>query len=243
MNLTPWYTHRPIAHRGLFNEGSIPENSLLAFKEAMIKGRPIEIDVRLTKDEEIVVFHDETLERVTGSSGLVSKKTLDELKKLNLGNTSEAIPTLKETLNFVNGEVPILIELKVREFDGRLEELIRKVIIGYHGEIAIQSFNPLSIHWLRKNIPDLKLGILAGNLDEFRLPFWKKQVIRNLVSVPFVQPDFVSVESSDLNRISLRLIKKFGDIPVIAWTIKSQKDYQKIKGLCSNIIYEGFNPV
>src|SRR6478752_8894964 len=104
-----WIYEIPIAHRGLFDHPIIPENSLSSFKQAIEKGYAIELDVRLGQGGQVVVFHDEDLERATGVNGAVSHIPLENLR---LWNSQESIPTLKETLTLVNGRVPLYIELK-----------------------------------------------------------------------------------------------------------------------------------
>ena len=93
-----WLFNKPVAHRGLWG-GNIVENSLTAYKAAADNGYPIEIDLFLTTDGEIVCFHDDTLTRMTGASGKITDKSLAELKALSLNGTAEKIPTLKEVLD------------------------------------------------------------------------------------------------------------------------------------------------
>ena len=101
-----------IAHRGVHDNKSTPENSIKAFYKAVIKKYPIELDIQLTKDNEIVVFHDKNLKRMTGLDKDVEDLTLDEIKKLKLLDTREHIPRLDEVLKLVNGKVLIDIEIK-----------------------------------------------------------------------------------------------------------------------------------
>ena len=101
----------PYAHRGLHGEG-VPENSLAAFKKAVENGHGIELDLQLSADGEVMVFHDYTLKRMTGEAGLLSEKTAEELRSLRLAGTDEHIPTLREVLELVDGQVPLLVELK-----------------------------------------------------------------------------------------------------------------------------------
>src|SRR6185312_11488790 len=102
----------PIAHRGLWRSGGAPENSLAAFEAACRAGYGIELDVRLSADGEAMVFHDETLERLTASAGLVEEQTADELQALRLFGSCEVIPTLDEVLVLIDGRTPLLVELK-----------------------------------------------------------------------------------------------------------------------------------
>jgi len=109
-----------IAHRGL--DETYPENTIIAFKAALEKGMAIEIDVRGTKDEELVVVHDDTVDRTTDGSGSVANMTLVELKALDAGSwwgeefSGERIPTLMETFDAVQqygtAETTLIIEMK-----------------------------------------------------------------------------------------------------------------------------------
>ena len=107
-----------IAHRGLHNaKEGIPENSIHAFIEAVVNGYAIENDIHVTSDGEVVVFHDNTLDRMCGVSGRIEDKTLSELRELRLLDTNERIPTLKECLEIIDGRVPLLIEFKCETLD------------------------------------------------------------------------------------------------------------------------------
>ena len=106
-----WIIAIPIAHRGLDN-GDVPENSMEAFKNAIEKGYTIELDVQLTKDKQLVVFHDSNLSRLTGDSRDINDVNYEELKDLKLENTNETIPTLNEVIELVNDQVPLLVEIK-----------------------------------------------------------------------------------------------------------------------------------
>lgn len=102
------------AHRGLFdNNSDAPENSLAAFKKAVDAGYGIELDVQLSKDEKLVVFHDATLKRMCGIDGKVWDYTLEELQQMKLLNSNETIPTFEQFLEVVDGKVPFILEFKL----------------------------------------------------------------------------------------------------------------------------------
>ena len=90
-----------IAHRGIFDNKQIPENSLLSFSKAIQLNYPIELDVQLTKDKQLVVFHDLSLERMCGTEKFISDLTLQELRNYSLLSTDEKIPSLQEVLDLV----------------------------------------------------------------------------------------------------------------------------------------------
>ena len=110
---TKRFAHQLFAHRGLFNPKlGIPENSMPAFSRAIEKGYGIELDVQVTKDNRIVVFHDYSLGRMCGIDIPLETKTYAELQELCLQNTRETIPLLSDVLKLVNGQVPLLVEIK-----------------------------------------------------------------------------------------------------------------------------------
>lgn len=153
-----------IAHRGLHDaEKGIPENSIAAFKRAVEYGFGIEFDIHLTKDGQIVVFHDDTVDRMTEGTGKVVDKTLAELRELHLGGTKEKIPTLSEMLAVVDGKVPLLCEFK---FDSPTPELFCKsafaILDAYQGQWIMESFDPRLVAWVRKNHPERGRGQLAS---------------------------------------------------------------------------------
>ena len=122
-----------IAHRGLDN--SYPENTLIAFKAALENGMAVEIDVRSTADEELVVLHDDTVDRTTDGSGSVADMNLDELKRLDAGGwkgiefAGERVPTLEETFDTVKehgvAEITLIMEMKTLDPGN-----IRKICYG-----------------------------------------------------------------------------------------------------------------
>ena len=105
------YKSLKFAHRGL-HDATRAENSLSAFAAAADAGFAIELDVRLSSDGVLMVFHDDTLERMTGVGGRVDSKTAEELHSIRLGNTEDTIPTFDEVLGLVDGRVPLLVEIK-----------------------------------------------------------------------------------------------------------------------------------
>ena len=125
-----WY----YAHRGLHNNDSdAPENSARAIKFAVEKGYGIELDVQLTKDEKVVVFHDATLKRVCGVDAKVNSMTYEELQQLRLFDTEEKIPLFSDVLKIIDGKVPLIMEVKMVNAKTRVCELANKELEGYKG--------------------------------------------------------------------------------------------------------------
>ena len=157
------FMHRNFAHRGLHKrDKSIPENSLKAFDLAASKGYGMELDVQLSKDGQVVVFHDDTLNRVCGVDSRVDEKNYDELKKLSLCGTRETIPLFSEVLKTVRGRGPLIVELKNGRSNKELCEKTYALLRDYTGEYCIESFNPFIVRWFRRNAPQIVRGQLAN---------------------------------------------------------------------------------
>ena len=161
------------AHRGLSLR--YPENTLLAFKEACkIKGLTgIELDIQLTKDGEIVVIHDEKIDRTTFSSGNVGEFTLTELKQIKLKGVNESIPTITEVFDLLKEEIEngllINIELKnsIIPYNGMEEKIIDLVHeLRIEKNIIYSSFNENSVKKIKDIDPNAKTGILARKVSE-----------------------------------------------------------------------------
>ena len=207
-----------IAHRGVHDNKSTPENSIKAFYKAVIKEYPIELDIQLTKDNEIVVFHDKNLKRMTGLDKDVEDLTLDEIKKLKLLDTNEHIPTLDEVLKLVNGKVLIDIEIKPTERYKEICALLNEKLKDYKGDILVKSFDYRIPRWFKKNNPNIKRGLLLSDTNHC--------VIRLLLC----KPDFLAISKKcNLNSF----IKKY---PILLWTIKDPKEFNKYKNTTTNFI-------
>ena len=227
-----------IAHRGLHNlENGIPENSLPAFLEAIKKNRPIELDIHLTKDEKVVVFHDDNVKRACGVDQNICKMTLEEIKKLRLFGTEYQIPTLEECLDLVNGKVFLLIEFKVDQNNTKkLCEKANEILSNYSGKYLIQSFYPQVLFWYRRNQKDVCRGQLSADFSIIN--FGKFLVGKQLMN--FVgRPDFASFKYQDRSSPFFRLVVLLGAVPV-GWTFRSKKELDKNRKYFHSYIYENF---
>lgn len=234
LNSDSWLLTRPIAHRGLWG-GDIIENSLTAFRAAADKGYPIEIDLYLTKDNEIVCFHDETLYRMTGASGKITDKTLAQIQALSLRGTTEKIPTFNDVLNICRGKVPLLIEIKDQENDYVVDKTV-DMLKNYDGEFAVQSFNPFYIKRVKKLAPEFICGILGthekerGRIANF--------ILKHLSFNFMIKPDFISYNKKGLKHVK----RKSKKTPVITWTVLNEKERDNLPPFVKNIIFENFIP-
>lgn len=234
-----WIVEKYIAHRGLHNK-EFPENSLGAFSNAILNDYPIELDVHIIKDGTIVVFHDETLSRVVQKDGYVKNLNKEDLTNCHLNGTEYTIPTFEDVLSLVNGQVPILIEIKNVGKVGELEGKLYKMLKNYNGEYAIQSFNPYVLEWFKKNAKEVLRGQLAGFFKGEKLSYLKKFVLKRMIlNKKIACPDFISY---DIRNLPNRFVKRYNNLPLLGWCCKSQEQYmEKVKYL-DNIIFEGFEP-
>ena len=156
------FMYKNFAHRGLHKKDkTVPENSLAAFERASSYGYGIELDVQLSKDGQVVVFHDDTLNRVCGVDSRVDEKTYDELSKISLCGTTQTIPLFSEVLKTVRGRGPLIVELKNGKRNEELCEKTYALLEKYSGEYCIESFNPFIVRWFKKNAPEVIRGQLA----------------------------------------------------------------------------------
>jgi glycerophosphoryl diester phosphodiesterase len=223
-----WLTGKPITHRGLFDNVTIPENSIAAFELAVKSGYPIELDLQLLNDGHIAVFHDSSLLRMTGVNSSICSKDKDDLKTLRLLETGQSIPLLEEVLECVNGQVPLIIEIKNPLFPARFEFALLKILKIYKGDFAVESFNPLTVLWMRIIANKILRGQLSRSL--FRANLYGK----------ITDPDFLAVDITKLKYDQRKESKK--KIPVIGYTAKSQEEFAKAMEICDNVIFEGFQP-
>lgn len=229
-----------IAHRGLHDaENDIPENSILAFGKAVEMGFAIENDIHLTKDGEVVVFHDDDLNRMCGVSGRPEDMTLTALKELRLGNTEEKIPTLRECLDIVDGKVPLLIEFKIRNGSADpLCEAAENVLKEYKGKYFVQSFYPFVLSWYKKNRKDILRGQLAAAFKDDK-PHMR--MLGMLLFNFFARPDFVSYENETKESFGRKMCTLLGALPV-GWTFKEQSEIDASRKDFKSYIFEGFLP-
>lgn len=234
-----WLVERNIAHRGLHNQ-TAPENSISAFKNAIKASYPIELDVQQIADGTVIVFHDTTLQRMTGQDGYISQLTKKDLKNYKLNNTENHIPTLKEVLDLVDGQVPLLIEIKNNNKVGELEKNVWSILKNYKGDYAIQSFNPYTLGWFKNNVPSVLRGQISSFFKVNNLSFFKRFALKRMYFNKKVsQPHFITYNCKDLPN---RYVRKYKHLPLLAWTIRSQEKYMRIMPYCDNIIFENFEP-
>ncbi len=240
-----WLAEHKFAHRGL-QGGEIPENSMRAFEEAAAAGYGIELDVRLSSDGQVVVFHDDNLKRMTGMHKPIGGLTWEELSALRLAGSAEGIPLFADVLKTVAGRVPVLVEIKSRGQAGALEEKTYALLQEYKGLFAVQSFSPFSVGWFCRHAPHVLRGQLSSGFDdqgssEPPLPGYQVFVLKNLLSNFYAKPNFISYEIGSLPIGVVARQRKRG-VPVLGWTVRTEEQKEKAGKLCDTIIFEKIRP-
>jgi glycerophosphoryl diester phosphodiesterase len=233
----------PIAHRGLWGPEGPPENSLAAFQAACAGGYGIELDVQRTADGEAVVFHDATLERMTGQPGRVSDHTAADLKLMRLKGSEETIPTLAEALTLVGHRAMVHIEIKIPFGEvGPLERRVHEVLIDHSGPTCVIGFNPYSHGWFADHHPKVLRG-----LDSYSYTGPDARHLSPEIRKRYAQLDHISIAKPHFLALSLDMLPhpkatrlRQGGMPVIAWTVRDPRQWDDIKDHCDNLIFEGF---
>jgi glycerophosphoryl diester phosphodiesterase len=235
----------PIAHRGLWSPTGAPENSLAAFDAACRAGYGIELDVQLSSDGEVMVFHDRHLARMTGAAAKLGEKTAAALCALRLKGSAEPIPTLKQVLDLVAGRSLILVEIKsLPGEEGPLDERVAEVIDGYDGPLSIIGFNPYSHAWWAGPRPEVLRGLDSYGYDNegaAAMPEEQRQAYRALEHVAVAKPHFLALGVDMLPSENADRLRGEGH-PVVAWTVRSQDQWDGLEDHCDNLIFEGFTP-
>lgn len=237
-------TTTPVAHRGLHGK-DIPENSLAAFRAAAEHGYAVETDVRLSKDGVLFVFHDDTLERMTGDKRTFADCTAQEISTLRLEG-GQRIPTLEECLRYIDGAVPILLEIKnAPSFRKRIYiAKIAAAFAAYAGEYAVQSFVPSYVKEYKRACPHVACGILATasscKADFGNSPVWKikAHAVKHMSFNRIVKPDFISYRFCDYPQ---KATEEFKGVK-LGWTVRSEEEEAYARKYCDNIIFEGYLP-
>ncbi|MFG2631972.1 glycerophosphodiester phosphodiesterase family protein [Streptomyces sp. NPDC048473] len=237
-----WLLSAPIAHRGLFDPAlGVPENSLPAFRRAVERGIPVELDVQLTHDGTLVVVHDATLERMTGTTLHVSQVRRVDLGRLRLGDSGEPVPTLEQALEVIDGRIPVVVDVRRwgSELSPRLERAVAAGIQDYRGPVALQSFDPLAVYRLRRLINDRPVGQISGTL---RSAGWAAALIgRTMVTNLVTSPDFIAYELEMLPSPYTTFWQRRG-IPLLAWTVTSAETEARAARVAENFYFDGYLP-
>jgi len=215
-----------IAHRGVHDNINIPENSLLAFKETIKNNFPIELDIQLTKDNILVIFHDDNLKRMTGVNKNLRDLTYNEIKTLKLLNTNQTIPTFKEVLDLVDGKVLLDIELKHTKKINTLCKKLIKELEGYNYPFIVKSFNPKIVRHLKNKKSEYITGLLI-----------QEDIYNNIIGkflIKYCKPNFLAISKKFINKNGIN--KTLKEYPILVWTIKNNEEINKYNNISNNYI-------
>ena len=214
-----------IAHRGLFTaDQSVPENSLAAFRRAVEAGYGMELDVQLSRDGQVVVFHDDGLSRVCGVDAPVDALDYAELKTLPLCGTEERMPLFSEVLALVAGRTPMIVELKSGRRNRELCEKTLALLRAYDGPYCIESFDPMIVTWFRFHAPDLLRGQLAMLPSRYGRDLKgrvKGAVLGNTFLNFLARPEFIAYDIGP-KPLTVKLAEALGAMRV-GWTSHSRE--------------------
>ena len=229
-----------IAHRGASGRGHSPENTLSAFKEAISIGSEcVECDVHCTKDGQVIVIHDGTLNRTTNKKGAVAEMTLEEVEQADAGSwfsnsfVGERIPTLRELLELTKEKVITVIEIKPENITDKVVQEVEKA--DAVNEVILQSFYPKVVQTVQELNPKIPRALLISG----QLP-----VIRISSIMGFIHQT-LEVGASTLNMpykvVTPNLIREVHKrgMSVWAWTVDDESDMKEliamgINGITSN---------
>ncbi len=211
------------AHRGLHSPSTgIVENTLPAFEAARDAGFGMELDIQFSSDMQVVVFHDDDLQRMCGDPRKVCQLTLEELRALPLAGTDARIPTLREVLDAVDGRVPLLIELKNGGHNRQLCRALMEMVKDYPGEYIVESFNPLIVAWFRRHAPQVIRGQLVDALPGYipTVDYISAFCMTMLLFNCLARPDFVAYNATAPRFFSPHFQRFLFRTPMAAWTVR-----------------------
>ena len=239
---------RPFAHRGLHDAAKgIVENTSSAVQAAIDAGYGIEIDVQEAGDGEAMVFHDRTLDRLTEEKGAVSLRPSAELKRIRFKGTTDRMQSLRELLEKVSGQVPLLIEIKSDwGGHGTFERRLAAILEAYAGHAAVMSFDPRCIAAVADAAPQLPRGLIAGPFRNMlywgHLSSWQRYYMRHLLSAFIAKPHFIAYDIEALPSLAPWIWRKLLRRPLLTWTVRSSAEVQRALRQADAMIFEGFKP-
>lgn len=228
------------AHRGLHGpapDGSIvPENSLTGAQLAIEAGMGIECDIQRSADDWPMLFHDWDLLRLTGQEGMTGGRRAVELRELRYLDSDEAPAPLVDLLALVDGQVPILIEIKSkRGYDVQTTcGLVAECLRDYSGKYAVMSFDPRVARWFRKNSPQTCAGLVMREDEHgYTQKAWQRRL-----ALWIAKPDFLAYHIDALPSAWVASLRAEG-LPVLTWTVNSPEKRALALACADALIVEG----
>lgn len=219
-----------IAHRGASYYA--PENTMASFQKAVELGFDyIELDIRLSKDQQLVVIHDEDVKRTTNGSGAIGDFTVEELKMLDAGSwfspdfSDERIPLLEDVLLQFGKKIGILIDVKSPETQPGIIDILSS-LLSFHIEnginpdsLKVQTFNLDELKKFKEHLPSIGTGLLLNKpLDLLQLASYR----------PYAS--FLSIHHQLLSKAFIKQAQLLG-FDIFSWTIKKQYQFSMMQRL------------
>jgi glycerophosphoryl diester phosphodiesterase len=240
-----WLTARPIAHRGLHDAANgVIENSRSAFLAALAGNYGMECDLQLSADGEAMVYHDETLDRLTTEAGRLDARSAAGLKQVAFTATSDRMMTLGELCDLLDGRSTLVLELKSR-FDGdvRLPRRVAAVLETYKGPVAAMSFDPGQVSALRDFAPRLTRGLVAMRPEQnWERNFSTGSGARFMLQALAARLSFLAYRVQDLPSALPHFARNVLGLPLLTWTVRTAEDRRRAAKHADQIIFEGFRP-
>ena len=229
-----WLKNGMVYHRGKHDD-KVKENTMKAFEEAIKDNLAIEYDVRLTKDNKVVVCHDDNLKRVFGIDKKISESTYEEIKEYS----NNEVPLFEDVLNLVNDQIGMVVEVKSTGV-GRLEEAVYNLLKEYKGRYVIESFNPMCLRYFKKKDPSIIRGQLSYNYENSKYNFIFKVFLRKMWFNIFSNPHFISYGINGYDEKVLAKYRKKGYF-IIGWTYNDESRREELSKMFDNMIMEGLS--
>lgn len=202
-----------IAHRGIYNNIDIMENTLEAFSKAIDKKIPIEFDIRMLKDGTLVVFHDKSLKRLAKCNKNIADFNINNLNTITLCNNKSKIPNFNDVLNLVNGEVLLDIELKDTKHPFKLIKNVINILDLYNGKFIIKAFNPFYMLLIRI----CRKAYIRGLLID-------KKTVKVPLSLLVSKPNFICCDKDIINNKRIQGYIKRHNCLLYCYNVKDRKE-------------------
>ena len=233
-------------HRGLHSaENGAPENTMAAFERCVVHGFGFEFDVRLTADGKLMIMHDDSTLRMTGTDLRISRTSSDELDKLRVGQTEERIPYFSQVLEMVSGRVPLIIELKAENGNhAQLCEAVERELSSYKGEYVVESFDPRVVRWYKLNRPQTARGQLTEDFNSRNSDLTKTLgfVMHNYLTNFLTRPDFIAMRLADREGFTHKMLKNVFGARTVVWTAQTEQEMKQCESEGDTVIFENFIP-
>lgn len=214
-----------LAHRGFSSQ--FPENTMIAFEQAyQIGADGLELDVQLTRDGEVVIFHDKMIDRMTNGSGTLSELTLKDVQSVSIDGLMQdelprqKIPTLKEYLSWVHDK-DFLTNIELKTLTGEdigLESKVLKLIFEYGVEerVIISSFHRQNMARVKKQSPSIQTGLLVPGCNDHILKLTKE------LGMDYIHPHALSLDETLIEQAH------HFELGINTWTVNELADLEKV---------------